>query len=281
MRAFRVAYDGRPYNGFQRQPDVPTVADTILDALRDLGALDADTDVPEGYAASGRTDAGVSALAQTVAFECPEWLTAAAFNSALPASIRAWASADVALEFHATHDAAAREYTYFLFAPAGDSQAEAATNGTVLDRARSACSWLSGEHDFHNLTPDDTGTIRDVDLSVARDDAFLVLTVRAGGFARQLVRRLVSVVDEIATGTAGTDRIERVLADEPLPGPDGVAPAPPYPLVLTDVVYPGVSFQVDAEAAESAQDVFDARAREWAARARVGELLRDGVAERG
>jgi len=39
LRAFRVAYDGTGYHGFQRQPDVPTVEDTIFDALRALEVL--------------------------------------------------------------------------------------------------------------------------------------------------------------------------------------------------------------------------------------------------
>ena len=106
-RAYRVAYDGRPFHGFQRQPDVSTVADALLDALRDLGVA-FDGDVPPGYAAAGRTDAGVSALAQTVAFEAPAWLSPAAFNSELPASVRAWAAADAPEGFHATHDAVER-----------------------------------------------------------------------------------------------------------------------------------------------------------------------------
>ena len=99
MHAYRIAYDGRPYHGFQRQPDVPTVEDAMLGALRDLDVLAGDADTPPGYAAAGRTDAGVSALAQTVAFEAPDWLSPAAFNSELPESIRAWASADVDAEF--------------------------------------------------------------------------------------------------------------------------------------------------------------------------------------
>jgi acetyltransferase len=62
-RAFRVAYDGRPFHGFQRQPDVPTVEDTLFDALRAADLLAADANRPSGYAAAGRTDAGASAAA--------------------------------------------------------------------------------------------------------------------------------------------------------------------------------------------------------------------------
>lgn len=265
MRAYRIAYDGRPFYGFQRQPDVPTVADAVLDALSDLGvAFEGDT--PPGYAAAGRTDAGVSALTQTVAFEAPAWLTPAAFNGELPADVRAWASAPAPEEFHATHDADTRVYTYFLHAP-----------DASLDRARSACKRLSGDHDFRNLTPDEAGTVRDLSLSVEREGASLVLTARAGGFARQLVRRLVSVVREVASGEVGTDRIDRVLAADPLPGHEGVPPAPAHGLVLTDVVYPSLSFRVDDDAAASAREVFDSRAGEWATRARVARTIAEGV----
>ena len=140
MDAYRIAYDGRPFRGFQRQPDVPTVEDAVFDALRDLGVFAGDA--PPGYAAAGRTDAGVSAVAQTVAFEAPEWLSPAAFNGELPASVRAWARADAPDGFHATHDAVAREYVYHLHALEADP-----------GRARAALDALAGEHDFHNLTP--------------------------------------------------------------------------------------------------------------------------------
>lgn len=263
-RAYRVAYDGTQFRGFQRQPDVRTVEGELLSALTALGVVE--TGTPAGYAAAGRTDAGVSARCQTVAFQAPDWLSPPAFNSELPESVRVWASADVDAGFHATHHAVEREYTYFLHAPEAR-----------FDRARSACKRLSGEYDFHNLTPDETGTVRDLSLAVDRENATLVLTVSAGGFARQLVRRLVSVVREVATGEAGIERIDRVLAADSLPGPEGVAPAPAYGLVLTDVAYPGLSFQVDTDAAESARGVFTSRASEWATRARVAQRISEGV----
>lgn len=265
-RAYRVAYDGRPYHGFQRQPDVPTVEGDILAALRSLDVLPDGMDTPDGYAAAGRTDAGVSAVAQAVAFDAPDWLGPAALNSELPADVRAWASAEAPPEFHATHEAATREYTYFLYAPE-----------CSRDRARRALDALSGEHDFHNLTPDDVGTVRTLSTGLGRDGPFLVLTFRAGGFARQMVRRAVSVVDEVARGDAGIARVGRVLADEVLAGPDGVPPAPAYPLVLTDVAYPELDFAVDEGAAASAREVFESRRVERETAARVADLLATDV----
>ncbi len=260
-----MAYDGRPFYGFQRQPDVPTVEDAIFDALRDLGILDADADKPEGYAAAGRTDAGVSAVAQTVAFECPDWCRPRALNGELPAGVRAWAAADAPPEFHATHDAWEREYTYHLYAPDTDDS-----------RARDALAALSGRHDFHNLTPDDSGTVRDLSGDLRRDGDFLVVTVRADGFPRELVRRVVSLVRAVGTGDAPVSKIDRVLGPEVVDGREGVPTAPGYPLVLTGVDY-ALDFAVDDEAAASARAVFVERRVEWATRARVADTIVDDI----
>lgn len=255
-RAYRLAYDGTDFRGFQRQPDVPTVSNTILDAVRALGVAD---DLPPGYTAAGRTDAGVSAVAQTVAFDAPDWLTPAALNAELPASVRAWAAADVSANFHSTHDAAGREYSYYLHSPGAD-----------IGRARTALDRLGGRHDFHNLTPDDSGTVRTLAGEVAAAGEFLVITVTAGGFPRHLVRRLVTVVERVATGDDEPSLVDRVLRDEPRSGPAGIATAPPEPLVLSNVSYPAVDFSIDPDAAASACAVFRDRAASLAARSRVG-----------
>jgi len=266
MRAYRVAYDGRPYNGFQRQPDVPTVEGHLLGALSRLGVGGGPESPPEGYAAAGRTDAGVSAVAQTVAVDAPDWLTPAAFNSKLPGDVRAWASAAVSGEFHATHDAVERGYTYYLYAPNADD--------TLATEALDA---LAGRHDFHNLTPDDDGTVRELTSTVSHDGDFLVVELRAGGFARQLVRRVVGLLGEIVRGDAPPSKVERVLASDPLPGPDGVAPAPAYPLVLTDVLYPGVDFETDADAVERARAVFSELRAERRTATRVADHVLTGL----
>ncbi|CCQ35392.1 tRNA pseudouridine synthase TruA [Natronomonas moolapensis 8.8.11] len=275
MRAFRLAYDGSGYRGFQRQPHGETVEDELFAALRELG-VGFDGGSPAGYAAAGRTDAGVSARAQTVAFEAPAWLTPRALDGELPGAIRAWASADVEPGFHATHDATERVYKYFLHAPAAETGAREDVTAVDDGRAREACRRLSAEADFHNFTPDDEGTERAVSVSTRRDGPFLILECRAGGFARQLVRRLVSVVEAVARGVRDPSFITRALGPEPLSGPDGIAPAAPAPLVLFGVSYPGVDFDIDPDALESARGVFRARRRERLAAARVaGSLVPD------
>ena len=279
-RAFRVAYDGREYAGFQRQPHATTVEGTLLRALADHGLLDRGDGpthaTPPGYAAAGRTDAGVSAVAQTVAFAAPDWLTPRAFNGHLPGSVRVWAAADVPGGLHATHDATRRTYRYHLYAPARDGDADR-SHAVDDDRARDALARLSGEHDFHNLTSDDSGTVRDLAASATRARDLLVVEVSAGGFPRALVRRLVAAVRAVGRGAAEPSLIDRLLAPEPVPGELGVAPAPPEPLVLWDVAYEGVAFRTDPEAVESATVAFGERYRDARHAAAATGAIRDRI----
>ena len=284
-RAFRVAYDGREYAGFQRQPHATTVEGTLLRALAEHGVLDRGDGpthaTPPGYAAAGRTDAGVSAVAQTVAFEAPPWLTPRAYNGHLPGSVRVWAAANVPDEFHATHDATRRTYRYHLYAPeTGGNSADRADPGEAVtdDRVHDALERLSGRHDFHNLTSDHAGTVRDLTATASREGDILVIEVAADGFPRALVRRLVATVRAVGRGHTDPSRIDRLLDAEPVPGELGVGPAPPEPLVLWDVAYEGISFEVDREAAESARVAFGERYRTARHVAAATGAIRDRIA---
>lgn len=257
-RAFRLAYDGGAYHGFQRQPDVPTVEDALFTAIR---ALDIGTNGPQGYTAAGRTDAGVSAVAQTVAFTCPEWCTPRALNGELPDTVRSWAMTAELDSFHATHDAIRREYTYHCYAPELDDM-----------RCRRAGTRLTGEHDFHNLTTDDRGTVRDLSISTVRDGDYLIITVRSDGFPRGLVRRLVSLVRAVGSGDAPLSKVDQVLGPDPIDGPLGVPPAPAYPLVLTAVEYE-VGFDTDSRAVADTRDRFGDHRIEHTTRARVADTI--------
>lgn len=258
-RAFRLAYDGSNYHGFQRQPDVSTVEGELFGALEALGIFDGNHR-PDGYAAAGRTDTGVSAVAQTVALNCPAWLSPRALNSELPASVRAWASAETAPDFHATRDAANREYTYHLYAPTAD-----------LDRAHETLAALAGTHDLHNLTPDTERTRRTLETELDTEGPYLRVTLRAPGFARQLVRRVVGLLTAVAHGER--DDIDRVLSPEQLSGPLGVRAAPPEPLVLTHVEYSTLEFDPDDTAAASALELFETKRVRRVTRSRVAGTI--------
>ena len=274
MHAYRVAYDGRAYHGFQRQPAVPTVEDTLFSALDTLGLEFADS--PPDYAAAGRTDRGVSALAQTVAFDAPDWLSPRAFTAHLPEDVHVWASAPAPADFHATHDAISRVYTYYLHEAAHSDPADE----PATDRIDALESRLSGEHDFHNLSAEDRGTVRDLTVRSRRAGQYRVIRVRADGFPRQLVRRLVALYERVSTGVADLDFVDRVLAREPLSGPEGIEPAPAHPLVLTDVEY-DFDFEPDPTAAELARDAIATRARRDRARATVLDSIEAAIPDSG
>jgi len=63
--ALGIEYDGRPYSGWQSQPDQPTVQDALQAALSQIA------DAPISVIAAGRTDTGVHALEQVVHFDAP------------------------------------------------------------------------------------------------------------------------------------------------------------------------------------------------------------------
>jgi tRNA pseudouridine38-40 synthase len=267
MDAYRIAYDGRPFYGFQRQPDVPTVEDALFDALLALDVMDSDVDAPPGYAAAGRTDAGVSALGQVVAFGAPNWLSPAALNGELPDSIRAWARADAPDGFHARYDATWREYAYHLHAPGADPAL-----------AAEVCTRFEGTHDFHNFTTDDGETTRAVhEATVEEDGEYLVLRVRADGFCRHQLRRMASLVDAVAREETPLSRVDRALGPEPLTGPEGIPTAPPEPLVLRTVGYSDLDFAVENDAASETRRAFEARQIRHRTAARVAESIGDGI----
>ena len=105
-----VSYDGTDFRGWQVQPEQTTVQGELQAAL---GRVTGESPLPQG---SGRTDAGVHALAQVASFTLqaaipPENLILA-LNRTLPESIRVTSAAHVPPDFHARHSTAAKTYEY-------------------------------------------------------------------------------------------------------------------------------------------------------------------------
>lgn len=146
-----LAYDGHDFAGWQVQPDQLSVQGTLMSAFEHLTG---EKTLPQG---SGRTDAGVHALAQTasVVIESPIPATnlVRALNDVLPQSIRVLAVEEMPPDFHARRSAIAKTYRYHIYRGAICSPFLARYvyhHPYPLDESRmvDAASLVQGEHDF-------------------------------------------------------------------------------------------------------------------------------------
>lgn len=221
----KLAYDGTPYQGFQRQAKSPTVQGVVEGALKDLGWTG------RSILASGRTDTGVHAIGQVIAFDL-DWSHSvedlqAALNANLPPDVAAHSVAQVEAEFHPRYNATARLYRYRLYCqPVRDPLQERyawrvwpPVNHSLL---RNAAEKLLGRHDFADFgtAPRAGGsTVRTVYLSEWRlersfqGDENFVFEIKADAFLYRMVRRLVYCQVQIGQGLVDGSRIiERLIS---------------------------------------------------------------------
>src|SRR5215467_7078670 len=115
MRNLKVilSYDGSEFSGWQVQPGAATVQATLASVI---GRITGEKVLPQG---SGRTDAGVHALAQVMTFvtesSVPTENFLKAMNDLLPAAIRVLEVTEAQPEFHARHSARAKTYRYRIY----------------------------------------------------------------------------------------------------------------------------------------------------------------------
>src|SRR4029077_14011234 len=115
MRNLKVtlAYDGSEFSGWQVQPDAPTVQGTLASAI---GRVTGEKVLPQG---SGRTDAGVHALAQVATFVTESPVPPANFlkalNDVLPPTVRVLHVEEAAADFHARKSACGKTYRYRIY----------------------------------------------------------------------------------------------------------------------------------------------------------------------
>src|SRR5579862_2468418 len=108
-----LSYDGTDFRGWQIQPGQPTIQGELQAAL---GRVTGEAPLPQG---SGRTDAGVHALAQVASFALQAAIPAEnltrALNRTLPAAIRVLDAQTAPADFHARHSTVAKTYEYRVF----------------------------------------------------------------------------------------------------------------------------------------------------------------------
>lgn len=243
----RLQYDGTAFQGYQRQRDgVPTVQGALEAALARISGA------PVTVYGAGRTDAGVHASGQVIAFDLA-WSHGAealmrAVNANLPESVVIAQLAPTDDDFQPRFGAMWREYAYTLVVsphrlPLMRHRAWVVHYPLDVERMDAAAAQISGERDWGALgtPPQGDNTVRHILRSLfvwERGGSYptAVYTIRANAFMYRMVRRTVGMLVDVGRGkltlSAMQAIIDRAVVTSTVPI------APPQGLVLTQVAYP-------------------------------------------
>jgi tRNA pseudouridine38-40 synthase len=247
-----LAYDGTDFHGWQVQPGVRTIQGDLAAAIEHVCG---ERVLPQG---SGRTDAGVHALAQvaSVALQSPipPPNLLRALNRALPASIRVTEAVHAPADFHARHSAVSKQYEYRIYRgaicpPQLARYVYAPAWPVDIPAMQQAAPLMLGTHDFSSFAavdPDRTArmaanaeidNVRTLTHSAGHEqDDLLIYTVRGDGFLHHMVRNLVGTFLEVGRGQRSAADLPPLIASRNRMAAGATAPA--RGLFLHSVSYP-------------------------------------------
>ncbi len=244
MRYFiELAYKGTAYNGWQRQPNAPSVQQTLEEALsRRLGRA---TEV----VGAGRTDTGVHAAFYIAHFDTVREIADTAdfcyhLNSMLPGDIAISRIYRVAYDAHARFDATEREYHYHILLGKEPFRRETTWQyfGTLdVEAMNRAAEYLLAERDFTSFAKLNSNNHTNI-CRVTRAEwewvsgRELRFTIRADRFLRNMVRAIVGTLVDVGRGKITAERFGEIVRARDLRLSSSSAPA--AGLFLADVCYP-------------------------------------------
>lgn len=247
MRYFvELRYDGSGYCGWQRQPDVQTVQQTIEEALSRL--LLTHTEI----VGAGRTDTGVNAsyyvahFESDVAFDALQLLYK--LNMMLPKDIALFSISAVTAEAHARFDAREREYTYFISQTKNPFRRHSAWLYYVpldVEKMNRAAAKLLEYKDFTSFAKLNSNNKTNICRIMAAHwtveaDGVLRFTIRADRFLRNMVRSIVGTLVDVGRGRYTVEEFCRIVEARDLSRSSAGAPA--QGLFLSDIVYSDTIF---------------------------------------
>jgi tRNA pseudouridine38-40 synthase len=236
-----IGYDGTGYGGFQFQVNAPTIQAEIERVLAKLAGT------PIRIMAAGRTDAGVHAEGQVIAFDT-EWRHPVAelqrgMNALLPQEVVVYELQEVDARFHPRFDALTRSYRYTIY--------HAMTRHPLLARfslhvvpsldieaMELAARCLVGSHDFlaFGSPPQGDNSVRVVSRALwSFEDPWLTFEIEANAFLYRMVRMLVGTLLRVGQGALSPEAFEEIMQtrNREKAGPAVVAQG----LCLKSVVY--------------------------------------------
>lgn len=246
MKTYKIvlAYDGTDFKGWQRQPADRTVQGTVEAALLRI------TGKTVAVTASGRTDAGVHALAQVAGFRgrisLDEVTLLRALNAVLPPDVRILSLETAPPGFHPRRSARSKTYIYRIvtapvISPFDYRYALHWPHRLNVAAMRRAAALFVREGDFSAFSSNrDRRPVRRITRSeIRRRGDELIYTVEGRGFLRYMVRTMVGTLLDVGRGRYPAERLEEAFrtGDRSLAGPT----VPALGLCLVRVIYEDAS----------------------------------------
>ncbi|MEO0249172.1 MAG: tRNA pseudouridine(38-40) synthase TruA [candidate division WOR-3 bacterium] len=213
-----LAYEGTNYHGWQCQPGVVTVQETLQKAAQTI--LNHEIKLWAG----ARTDAGVHAMGQVVNFNTekliPSHNLVQGLNSLLPQDIRVVSAADVDERFHARYSARSKVYMYCILNQPTNSPFLARyalhwPHNLDLGLMKRAAQALVGRHDYSAFKKKDEyyrNPVREVTrASLLRRRNIIYFLIEANGFLRYMVRTIVGTLLLVGQGKVTPDEFTSIL----------------------------------------------------------------------
>ena len=249
-----VEYEGTSYHGFQIQPNDVTIQEELEKALNKIVRKKIRLDF------AGRTDSGVHALSQVVAFDVEDDIGMHTYvngtNHYLPEDISVKCCHKVSDDFDPRRDAVSRHYRYSLLldksrSPLTRKYLHRISNNIDLDLMKSASKIMVGTHDFKFFSTASKdqilSTIRTIfSIDINLNDKIVNVDVVGNAFLTSQVRRMVAVLIEIGQGKFSELDLKNMLNLE-TEQKHSVNTLPPQGLCLVEVKYERFSHEVSGK----------------------------------
>jgi len=210
-----VEYDGTEFAGFQVQPDARTVQGELEAALARLSG-----GIRQPVMGAGRTDAGVHATGQVIAFTYPGTLSAEALmealNGMLPPDVAIRGIRRAPAGFNPRYAARYRDYRYTIWngprSPLRERTSLWVRSELDVTAMAEAATAFEGRHDFSPFGGADPQPVRTVHrLRVRRQGSTVTIDVRADAFLRGMVRRIVATLLAVGKGQLEASAVPGLL----------------------------------------------------------------------
>ena len=237
-----IEYDGKDFNGWQKQPNKLNIQGTIEKAIESIVGHEVN------LTASGRTDAGVHSLGQVANFKTdsniPIEKFAIAINSRLKKSIVIKSAEEVDERFHSRLNCKQKTYRYII----NNSKQGTAiyrnleyhiSNELDVEKMQQAAKYFEGEHDFKAFKASGTSSKNSVrtiyKAEVYKKDEKVIIELTGSGFLYNMVRIISGTLVEVGMGKIQPEDVENIIKSQKRENAGKTLPA--HGLYLVKVEY--------------------------------------------